>query len=213
MGRVRRDFVRPGGFRDATLFVIAAEGAVTEPRYLNGLKARIHNPRVHIHLLERDDPGLSSPVHVLGELDRFRGEYSLQERDQLWLLMDRDVQSWKPEMISAIAQDCLSKGYFLAVSNPCFELWLLLHFEDVPNQADLRKQELAENAKGLLKAEVARHCSAKHPYIDHFLPHIESAIARAEALDTEPDGRWPSSLGTHVHRLVRQLRPSPVDGA
>jgi hypothetical protein len=208
MGRKRRDFVRPGGFRDATLFVIASEGAVTEPKYFNGLKVRIHNPRIHIHPLERDDPTLSSPMHVLGELDRFRGEYNLQEKDQLWLLMDRDVQSWKPEMISAIAQECLSKGYFLAVSNPCFEVWLLLHFEDVPNQPDTRKQELAANADGLLKSEVARHFSANRPYIDHFLPHTETAIARAEALDTEPGERWQTGLGTRVYRLVRQLRPA-----
>ena len=102
-------------------------------------------------------------------------------------------------MISAIAAECQSKGYFLAVSNPCFEIWLLLHFEDVPNQADARKQELAGNADGLLKSEVARHCSANRPYIDHFLPHIEPAIARAEALDTEPepDGR-PSSGPTSI---------------
>jgi hypothetical protein len=165
MGRQRREFVRRGGFRDATLFVIASEGAVTEPRYLKGLKARWHNPRIHPHVLERDDPSLSSPEHVLEELDRFCREYSLQEGDQLWLLMDRDFQSWKPAMISAIAQECQSKGYFLAVSNPCFEIWLLLHFEDVPNQADTRKQELAENKDGHLKSEVGRHCSGGGPYI------------------------------------------------
>ena len=42
MARQRRDFVRRGGFRDATLFVIASEGAVTEPRYFEGLKERWH---------------------------------------------------------------------------------------------------------------------------------------------------------------------------
>ena len=205
MGRQRRDFVRRGGFRDATLFVIASEGAVTEPRYFEGLKERCHRPGIYIHVLVRDDSSLSSPEYVLGELDRFRGEYSLREGDQLWLLMDRDAQSWKPAMISAIAQDCQSRGYFLAVSNPCFEIWLFLHFEDVPNQIDARKQELERNADGLLKSEVARHCSSSRSYIDHFLPHTETAIARAEALDIEPDARWPSQLGTRVHRLVKQI--------
>jgi hypothetical protein len=205
MGRQRREFVRRGGFRDAILFVIASEGALTEPRYFKGLKERCHNPGIYIHVLVRDDPSLSSPEHVLGELDRFRDEYSLQERDQLWLLMDRDFQSWKPAMISAIAQECQGKGYYLAVSNPCFEIWLLLHFEDVPNQGDPRKQELAGNADGLLKSEVARHCSTSCPYIDNFISHTETAIARAEALDAKPADRWPSQLGTRVHRLVRQL--------
>jgi hypothetical protein len=205
MGRQRRDFIRHGGFRDAILFVIASEGAVTEPKYFTGLKERCHHPGIHIHPLLRDDPSLSSPAHVLAQLDLFRSQYTLREGDQLWLLMDHDPQSWKPAMISAIAQECQSKGYFLSVSNPCFEVWLLLHFEDVPNQGDQRKQDLAGNADGLLKSEVARHCSPSYPYIDNFIPHIEKAIARAEALDTEPDSRWPSPLGTRVHRLVSQL--------
>jgi hypothetical protein len=119
--------------------------------------------------------------------------------------MDRDIQSWKPAMISAIAQECQSKGYFLAVSNPCFEIWLLLHFEDVSNQGDSRKQELTRNEDGLLKSEVARHCTATCAYIDHFIPHTETAMARAEALDIKPDDRWPSQLGTRVYRLVKLL--------
>jgi hypothetical protein len=208
MGRQRRDFVRHGGFRDAILFVIASEGAVTEPRYFEGLKVRCHRPGIYIHPLSRDDPTLSSPEHVLGQLDLFRSQYTLREGDQLWLLMDRDVQSWKPAMISGVAQECQSKGYFLAVSNPCFEIWLLLHFEDVPNQGDQRKRDLAGNADGLLKSEVASQYSSSCAYIDNFIPHIGKAIARAEALDTEPDARWPSQLGTRVHRLVGQIVPT-----
>ncbi len=116
MGRQRREFVRRGGFRDDTLFVIASEGAVTEPRYFNGLRERLHTPRIHIQVLQKADPTLSSPAHVLVELDRFRSEYTLRGGDQLWLVMDRDA--WKPETVSSIAQECQAKGYFLAVSNP-----------------------------------------------------------------------------------------------
>jgi len=70
MGRERRDFVRRSGLRDATLFVIASEGAVTEPRYFEGLKASWHNSRVHIEVLTRSDPTLNSPDEVLKEESR-----------------------------------------------------------------------------------------------------------------------------------------------
>jgi hypothetical protein len=189
------------------LFVIASEGAVTEQDYFNGLKTRWHSSRIHIEVITRDDPTLSSPQHVLSTIDGFASAFRLRDGDQLWLVMDRDSQSWKPRMMAGVARECQGKGYFLAVSNPCFEIWLLLHFEDVPNLPDVRKQELARNADGLLKSEVARYCSASRPYIDHFIPHIETAIARAEALDIKPDERWPTQLGTRVHRLVQQLRP------
>ena len=104
MGRERRDFVRRSGFRDATLFVIASEGAVTEPKYFNGLKARWRNPRIQIEILTRDDPSLSSPEHVLKTLDRFASEYRLRDGDQLWLLIDRDSRSWKPRTMATVAQ-------------------------------------------------------------------------------------------------------------
>jgi hypothetical protein len=70
---------------------------------------------------------------------------------------------------------------------------------------------LLENANGLLKSEVARHCSPDYEYIDNFIPNSATAIARAEALDTKPQDRWPSQLGTRVHRLIRQLAPERVE--
>jgi hypothetical protein len=207
MGRERRDFVRRSGFRDARLFVIASEGAVTEPRYFNGLKERWHNPRIHIEVLTRDDPTLSSPEQVLKTLDGFAREYALRDGDQLWLVMDRDLRSWKPRTMAGVARECERKTYHLAVSNPCFELWLLLHFEDVPSQGDARRSELFENADDLLKSEVARSCSSGCDYIENFIPHTRTAITRAEALDTKPQARWPSQLATRVYRLVGQLVP------
>jgi hypothetical protein len=209
MGRERRDFVRRSGLRDARLFVIASEGAVTEPRYFNGLKERWHNPRIHVEVLIREQPGLSSPQQVLKALDRFKDDYQLRDGDQLWVVIDRDSQSWKPRAMASAARECEQKEYFLAVSNPCFEIWLLLHFEDVPKQSDMRKRKLIENANSLLKTEVARHCSATCEYIDNFLPHTRVAIARGEVLDSKPGERWPSQLGTRVYRLVRQLIPDP----
>ena len=210
MGRERRDFVRRSGFRDATLFVIASEGAVTELNYFNGLKDRWHNPRVHPEVVTRDDPTLSSPEHVMRVLDQFAKQYKLRDGDQLWVVIDRDSQSWKPRMMASVARECKRKKYYLAVSNPCFEIWLLLHFEDVPNGMTARIQELTENKHGLLKSMVAGHCAVKRDYIDHFLPHTEIAIDRAEVLDRKPRERWPSQLGTRAYRLVRPLIPTSV---
>ena len=142
MGRERRDFVRRSGFRDATLFVIASEGDVTEPRYFNGLKDRWHSSRIHIEVMRRDDATTSSPVSVLGSLDQHATTYHLRNGDQLWLVIDRDSQSWKLREMAAVARACQQKNYHLAVSNPCFELWLLLHFDDLPRQTAERKNRV-----------------------------------------------------------------------
>ena len=207
MPRERRDFVRRTGFRDASLVVIACEGAVTEPKYFNGLKERLHSPRIHVEVVLRQDRTQSSPDAVLRHLDAFAEAWFLRDGDTLWLVVDRDPQSWKPAMIADVAQRCYHKGYLLALSNPCFELWLLLHFEDVPQQSEERRCRLLENADDLLKKEESQHRQARRDwnYIDHFLPHTETAIHRARVLDTEPGARWPSGLGTRVYRLVELI--------
>jgi hypothetical protein len=105
-----------------------------------------------------------------------------------------------------VARASAQKQYFLAVSNPCFELWLLLHFEDLPNQSVERKQEVLGNKGGFLKSEVNRRLAPLTEYIDHFVPHTDHAIARSKLLDTKSGERWPSGLGTRVYRLVEQLQ-------
>jgi hypothetical protein len=104
-----------------------------------------------------------------------------------------------------VATGCRQRGYFLAISNPCFELWLWLHFEDVPNQPEARRRELYENNDRLLKSLVA---TQRRPYASDFeicAPYMNDAIQRARALDASPQDRWPQGLGTHVYRLVEDL--------
>ena len=46
-------------------------------------------------------------------------------------------------MIKAVAQIChQKKGYYLAVSNPAFELWLLLHLIDCSQLTPQEKADL-----------------------------------------------------------------------
>ncbi|WP_422451131.1 MULTISPECIES: RloB domain-containing protein [unclassified Endozoicomonas] len=51
--------------------------------------------------------------------------------DELCLVIDRDQQAWEEKAISEIAKACDQKQYLLALSNPAFDLWLLLHHLDV----------------------------------------------------------------------------------
>jgi hypothetical protein len=208
MGRERRDFVRRSGFRDASLFIIATEGAVTEPKYFHGLKERWHNPRVHIEVMKRDDASASSPRSVLGTLDWFARQFTLRDGDQLWLVIDRDSKSWKPKEMVEVARASQQKNYHLAVSNPCFELWLLLHFEDVAVQDETRRNQVLENKRGFLKRELSRHFCSETAYVDQLIPDTDRAITRARTLDIKPAERWPSGLGTRVYRLVQQIQPT-----
>ncbi|MDP6356938.1 MAG: RloB family protein [Planctomycetota bacterium] len=204
MPRQRRDFKRKSGLRDASLHVLACEGAQTEPEYFKGLRARLYNPKLHVEVLEREDPSQSSPGAVIQMLDEFRRDYSIRAGDQLWLVIDKD--RWTNASLSQVAQECEQKGYSLVLSNPCFELWLLLHFEDVASTISERRDVLMNSQN--VKREVGQLVAAGDTsleYIDHFFPHTNEAIAWARSLEVNSTERWPSNLGTRVYRLVTAL--------
>lgn len=217
MGRERRPYTRTSEVRDAKLLVIATEGQKTEYDYFSGLSASLLSEptRLHIKLLERNESN-SSPRYIIGLIDKFvaKNAIALNEGDELWLVIDRDKQSWSEEEISEVAQQCMQKDYGLALSNPCFELWLLLHGRDVAAfYTEEEKQALFENKKvsskrTLLKKEVSAVMAGYNPskiVIEDFIPLLESAIQRAKSLDTNPNHRWPISLGTRVYLLVEKI--------
>ena len=114
-------------------------------------------------------------------LEEFNSEFKLKQGDQLWLVIDRDPQSWKEKQIALIGRECSRRKYYLALSNPCFELWLLLHFEDVPKHSEQLRDELLANKRQCLKARVGQYLRPNVEFFDNFHPHIRLAIDRAEA--------------------------------
>lgn len=206
MPRERRGYDRETGVRDALLIVIASEGAGTEPEYFAHVRESLHNPRMKIHVLRRDAAGESSPASVMASLVSFDREHRLRSGDQLWLVIDRDPQSWKPGTLARVARDCHTRGYHLAVSNPFFELWLLLHFADIPALSEANRQAYLDDEARIrreLTAAVARHHGSD--YGSCCYPLTNTAIARGRLLDTNPRTRWPNALGTRVYLLLETI--------
>jgi len=204
--RVRRPFKRKTGLRDATLFVLATEGVCTEPEYFLGLREHLHSSRVHIEVLERPSPSFSAPQHVLRVLDEFRRKYEIASGDQLWMVIDRDSHSWTAKALGTVCRECRQKNYQVAMSNPCFEVWLILHFEDISSLGLGEKHLICMNRQGYLKKRVrGLTCAQVEAYFDHFATRITTAIDHAKRLDGAATGRWPSAPGTRVYQLVEAI--------
>ena len=189
---------------DSRLVIIAAEGECTEKIYFEALKEYAHNSRVHIKILERDEENKhnSSPEYVLGQLT-----------DELWLVIDKD--RWTDKSIRIVAQRCAQDPiYHLALSNPCFELWLILHKVDVSLESEEEKAKMLANKKSgkngktylkrKMKALLGSYNEA-HYNTDQLVPHVAEAIARADALDEHKRARWPQGLGTRVYKLAQSI--------
>ena len=215
--RVFRPRTRRSGYRDASLIVIASEGQNPERQYFEDLVSpeNYPNPRVYLEVIERD-PGPFSPSHVLESLNKFRREYGLSAEDELWIVIDRD--RWTPRELSTVCTQCRQKGYRTAVSNPCFELWLLLHVKQMdeysPEEILQLEQNLRQpNNRTRIEEELRRSLGSyrkNNIESSRILTGLPVAIAQARSLDVDPDNRWPNRLGTHVYRLVERVLPPGI---
>lgn len=213
MGRKRKEFQRKSGFRDARLFVIATEGQRTESKYFSDLNAEEYFPNnnVKVEIIPSEN-GLSAPRHVLGRLDDFKKKYRIKEDDELWMVVDRDFKSWTVKELSESRQLCAQKGYSLALSNPCFELWLLLHVVDIDALSAKEKEKLRRNKRSgkrthceyALKDKLGEY-NKSHPDFSAILPHVQQAIKHADALTRYGKVDLFEELGTNMQDLVRKL--------
>lgn len=139
--------------------------------------------------------------------------YNIEEDDQLWVVVDRD--RWTSKMLSSVARDCTTNdNLYFCVSNPCFELWLLLHLEDVLSYDSDRMKELAANKKNSKRGntwlkkrmkDLMGHYHESDYDACSLLKTIDSAINQAEKLDKKPSDRWPQTVGTRVYLLARSI--------
>jgi hypothetical protein len=126
---------RPGLDRSQREFYVIAEGEVTERDYLAFLYREFgEQGRFVIHPITEHN-GLrplevvQRAVDQLGELARLPGgDQDIAEgRVQVWALFDRDQHPCIPRAFAAAAGTDVQ----LAFSHPSFDLWLLLHFQNM----------------------------------------------------------------------------------
>lgn len=138
------------------------------------------------------------------------------EVDKICFIVDRDKKSFLSEpgnnQYEYVLKKCQEKKFGFYVTNPCFELWLLMHFDEV---AELDKEKLLENPyvssdKRYTEYELRRMVAGfeKTNYDAEFLVrNIDKAI-KNEAMFCEDIELLESQIGSNLGRLFEELRES-----
>ncbi|MDH3349393.1 MAG: RloB family protein [Desulfobulbaceae bacterium] len=184
---------KPVPHRDARLFIIATEGSKTEKQYFS----MFGNKRCQVRVITNED-NKSAPAYILKQLKKFKNDYQLKGDDELWLMVD--VDRWGNKHLASVASQAEHSKFKLAVSNPCFEVWLYLHYDNLKEQVIT-----AGDMKKKLQIILDGYNSSKLD-TSKFVEHIDEAIIRAKKLDVNQDERWPSSIGTHVYKIVEKVK-------
>jgi hypothetical protein len=218
--REREELLREGGFtHKEKIIILAFEGNDTEQVYFEDFKETFKNTDlfnddlIYLHLLNRPKNDTNSaPNHVFKKLKKeAKDEYNFKSTDELWMIIDTD--RWKN--IDEIILECKKQGnMFVAVSNPCFEFWLLLHIKNI-NEYDLSEQELilkngktSKNSRTYVEKKIIEILGAfnkSKPQTEHFLPNIENAVNQAKLLN-DPEEEYPKKLGSFVYKIIEKLK-------
>lgn len=185
-------------------FTLVCEGGSTEPTYFRALERHLGNA---VLIQSHAAVGVAFTVAQKSvELGNRKARNSFEDRDQVWAIFDRDTH---PDFDKAVNL-CEKNGVSLGRSNPCFEVWLILHLEnyDKPDgaaatQARLRQLRPEYNPK-----------SGKVPNCSDLMANVEVAEARAATLLKRrvDEGAPFGAPSTTVFELTRELRAAASQG-
>lgn len=200
--------------RDVHLVVVATEDTYAARQYLDALQSRglVDRSRVEIVSLPTTS-GRSTIRDLLDRLSAHQGALDVRlATDEYWAVFDVDQQPTRA--LAEAAQIARARAFRLAGSDPCFELWLLLHLTSdlsgIPSAVEDRgaarvcERRLHEalqagdpRARGYDKARIGA---------DRFAvpERVREACARARQTSRD-DAPWPQVVGTHVHLLIERL--------
>jgi len=120
------------------------------------------------------------------------------KNDEIWVVCDRDAH---PNYHQSIAQ-AHSQGIKVAASNPCFELWLILHFKEV--DAALNHHEIQSLCQKEVPGYQKRAC--KVPDLDKVIPLHRDAEERAKKLLSLRQADGAAAPMTTFHELLISIR-------
>jgi RloB-like protein len=110
-------------------FLVVCEGTVTEPCYFTAIR------HVERCLIELQIEGGGAPKALVERAVALKRQAARDARreaddnlkyDEVWCVFDVDEH----QLIHEAKEQAKANGVELAESNPCFELWVLLHFQD-----------------------------------------------------------------------------------
>jgi hypothetical protein len=182
--------------------LIVGEGAVTEREYFEAFRRWCKNPRVEIEFEGPAGVPLTLVSTARDRRDKADREASrtgddLLRYDEVWCVFDVDEH---PHVTDARAM-ARAAGLRIAMSNPCFELWLLLHFADNPGLQHHR--EIQARLRDRMPA-----VANKHVDFEALVAGYDDAYRRAERLARDARERGDDVTGnpsTEVYLLTGSI--------
>lgn len=172
------------------LDLVVCEGE-TERDYLCELARSL---RIHVNIIKGAGTDPKSIVNTA------KAKSKEMHYDKVFCVFDRDNQ---PASFANAIDLCYHKGYIPIISNPCFELWLLLHFH-------LRESGLGDPQQVLKELKKLAHFADYEKdgvrIFNTTHPHIEAACKNASMLVSKQFDDPKKDPFTNMHLLIARFK-------
>lgn len=191
--------------------LIVSEGSRTEPNYFREIRSafRLHTANVEVRPSELGTAPIQVVQYAKELFENGDRHKNIQQRafEQIYAVFDRDdhgsyhdALALSEQLNGKLRNDARQPVVFQAIASvPSFELWLLLHYEDIqiPLHRDEVMSRLKRHIPGYEKGSGTAYAITNE--------HLAVATARAERLAQRFSARTDPEPFTAIAELVQRL--------
>jgi len=108
---------------------IYCEGEKTEPTYIKKYLTKFYDGDRRRELIVLEETRKNTPVQLVEEAVAHKNRKNCPADDVFWVVYDREsIAKYSNELHEKAMRLAKRHGINVAISNVCFELWILLHF-------------------------------------------------------------------------------------
>ena len=205
--RTIHSYDRRSGWRQPSrCILIVCEGAETEPNYFKNLKDYLKLSTIQVKIINRGGAPITLIDEVSVQIEKREkeiqeGRMNAHEFEGVWCVFDVENPNDNQTFDRAV-QAADQRYYHLAVSNPAFEYWYLLHFDPATTRPFANGREV----KTYLQRFIPDYHEAMSIF-NQLKDSTQKAIQRARnILENRPkaEPRFPNP-STQVYLLVEEM--------
>ena len=226
--------IRPAS--DKIIF-LSFEGSVTEEEYFDRITELFDEVKTRIQFISVAEDAVhtfhkkrtpeqvemlskSRPKQLVERIFQFKEEkeaiyqFSKYPNDEFWIVTDVD-NNWSDEWIEEwndAIRICEENGYGYAISNPFFEIWLLLHHLESTDEdkayavTETHSYEPTSHFRDRLREAGVPMKDRKHIVAEHYGKEgIYQAVNRAKELHVNKEDKCPKYFATTVYLLLEKI--------
>lgn len=206
------------GLEPKSKYYIVPEGDKTEIQYFCGIRDNAEELQIKslIEIIpienDEDEYGQSHPKEKINNFNKDveEGKFTFdREIDKVCFIVDRDPQNFSEDQLNEFIKKCEINKYNIYLSNPTFEIFLIMHDDIV---LELDKKKMLENkrqtrrGKRFLERKLSEvfGCSKVNLNFEKFKPNIKKAI-KNEKNFCEDLEELKNKLGSNVGKLLDSI--------